>query len=69
MAYADLDPPTRAVAEKVLTRKQLDVFKMWMAGMSDQRIAHTLDISTSTARGHRMRAIQKMEIEKRRVAA
>lgn len=68
MAYSELDLETRTIAERVLTRKQLDVFKLWMAGKSDYAIGVTLDIATSTARGHRLRAIQKMEIEKRRAA-
>ena len=69
MAYGELDPQTREIAERVLTRKQLDVFKLWCAGYGTARIAVILDVAEPTARGHLRRAIQKIEVEKRRVAA
>jgi DNA-binding CsgD family transcriptional regulator len=69
MAYSDLDTSTRQTAERVLTRKQLDVFKLWMSGVGTARIAIMLDVSQSTARTHLARAMQKLEIEKRKVAA
>ena len=69
MSYSELDPATRTIAERVLTRKQLDVFKLWCAGAGTARIAIMLDVAESTARGHLRRAHQKLEVEKRRVAA
>ena len=69
MSYAELDPATREIAERVLTRKQLDVFKLWCAGAGTARIAIMLDVAEATARAHLRRAHQKLEIEKRRVAA
>ena len=63
MAYSELDRKTRDVAERVLTQKQLDVFRMWMNGMSTNRIAITLDISEPVARRTRDRAVQKVSIE------
>jgi DNA-binding CsgD family transcriptional regulator len=59
----------RAVAERVLTRKQLDVFKLWMAGAGTARIAIMLDVSQSTARVHLRRAQQKVKIEMERKEA
>ena len=69
MSYAELDSDTRAIAERVLTRKQLDVFKLWCAEVGLRRIGIMLDIHEATARGHLRRAIQKIDIEKRRIAA
>ena len=51
MNYNELKPETRALAERVLTRKQLDVFKLWCAGVGVNRIGIMLDISPSTASG------------------
>lgn len=69
-SYADLDKRTRDVAERVLTKKQLDVFKLWMGGLGTSRIAIMLDISEPVARRTRDRAVQKVSIElARKVAA
>lgn len=69
MSYAQLEPETRQIAERILTRKQLDVFKLWCAGVKSPQIANMLDIAEPTARGTLKRAIQKIDIEKRKVAA
>lgn len=55
-----LNPETKAVAEELLTDRQLEVFKLWMAGAGHKRIALMLGISPSTARTHKERAIQQM---------
>lgn len=69
MSYAELDPATKAIAERVLTRKQLDVFRLWMGNMGAGRIAVQLDISEPVARRTLKRALQLIEIEKRKEAA
>lgn len=61
MSWAKLPVDVRATAEQELTRKQLDVFKLWMNGNGTDRIALTLDISRSTARDHLRRALQKLK--------
>lgn len=68
MAYADLDSETREIAERVLTRKQLDVFKLWMSGLSPSGIALTVGISEPVARRTLTRAQQLIAIERERGA-
>lgn len=63
MSYATLPPAVRETAERVLTRKQLDVFKLWCAGVSSSRIAIMLSISEPRARAIANRANQKIRIE------
>ena len=63
MAYAELDERTREIAERVLTRKQLDVFKLWMSGLSPSGIALTVGISEPVARRTLTRAQQLIAIE------
>jgi DNA-binding CsgD family transcriptional regulator len=67
MSYSKLPADVREFAERALTRKQLDVFKLWCAGVGTARIGIMLDISESTARGHLRRALQKLDLEARRV--
>lgn len=69
MSFSELDPATREIAERTLTRKQLDVFKLWCAGAGSARIAIMLDVSEATARGHLKRARQKIKLELEREAA
>lgn len=69
MAWSSLPENVREVAERVLTRKQLDVFKLSCAGAGTARIAIMLDISPSTARAHLRRAEQKVKIELERKEA
>lgn len=57
------------VAERVLTRKQHDVFRLWSNGLGAARIAIMLDISEPVARRTVKRAVQLVEIEMRREAA
>ena len=64
--YSELPDTTREIAERELTRKQLDVLKLWLAGAGTARIATMLDISEATARGHLKRARQKLKIHLRR---
>lgn len=66
MSYATLSPEIRAIAERELTSRQLDVLKLWLAGAGTARIALMLDVSEATARGHLRRAKQIMGIHLRR---
>jgi DNA-binding CsgD family transcriptional regulator len=68
MSYATLPPDVRETAERVLTRKQLDVFKLWCAGAGTARIGIMLDVSEATARTHLRRARQKITMEMRKDA-
>lgn len=61
MSYRTLPPDTRKIAEGLLTRKQLDVLKLWMGGAGTTRISLMLDISEPTARAHLRRALQKLK--------
>lgn len=63
MSYATLPPEVRQAAERVLTRKQLDVFKLWCAGAGTARIGLMLGIAQSTAREHLRRSHQKIQLE------
>lgn len=69
MSFHTLPLEVRRIAEKVLTRKQLDVFRMRMNGATMANIALTLDISESVAYRTMKRAEQKIEIELRREQA
>jgi DNA-binding CsgD family transcriptional regulator len=69
MSYSELDKRTREVAESVLTQKQLHVFKLWMNGVSTNRIGIMLDIAEPVARRTRDRAVQKVSIELAKEAA
>ena len=60
MSYSTLPVNIRETAEAVLTRKQLDVFKLWCAGAGTARIAIILGIAEPTARAHLTRAKQKL---------
>jgi DNA-binding CsgD family transcriptional regulator len=66
MAYADLDHGTREIAERVLTKKQLDVFKLWMSGLSPSGIALTVGVSEPVARRALTRAQQLIAMERER---
>lgn len=52
MSWNTLDPHIRHTAEQVLTRKQLDVWKLHLAGLGTRRIADMLHITRSTTRTH-----------------
>lgn len=71
MSYARLDERTRKAAERCLTRKQLDVFRLAANGVGSARIGLMLDISETTARRTRDRALQlvRIELEKEETAA
>lgn len=47
----------------VCTERQIDVLRLYVAGMGTARIALALDIAESTAREHLRRALQKTKIE------
>jgi DNA-binding CsgD family transcriptional regulator len=57
------------VAERVLTRKQYDVFRLWSNGLGAGRIGLMLDISEPVARRTAKRAVQLVEIELRKEEA
>lgn len=61
MSYMDLHAQLRARAEDTLTRKQLDVFKLWCNGYGTVRISLILGVSEATVRGHLRRAQQKLK--------
>jgi DNA-binding CsgD family transcriptional regulator len=63
LSYQSLSPEVRAIAERVLTRKQLDVFKLHCAGCSYRRIATMLEIGVPTVRGHLDAAHHRLERE------
>lgn len=65
MAYAHLEPRVRQIAERVLTRKQLDVLRMRLNGATMSNIALTLDISEARAYRVYKRAEQKIAIAMR----
>ena len=47
-----ITPTIKHLAEQALTRKQLDVLKLHLAGCGTRRIATMLDISEPVAREH-----------------
>ena len=61
MTWSTLPPDVRQTAERVLTRKQLDVLKLWANGYGTTRIALILNIAEPTARAHLRRAQQKLK--------
>jgi DNA-binding CsgD family transcriptional regulator len=65
--YSSLPDDVRTAAERVLTRKQLDVFRLWCSNYGTARMAMMLDVSESTVRVHLRRAQQKLKIEMERV--
>lgn len=69
MSYAALTPETRAIAESVLTRKQLDVFKLRENHQSWRIIGDMLGIHEATARGHYRSAIKALAPHLRKDAA
>lgn len=69
MSWNTLDPHIRHTAERVLTRKQLDVLRLHTNGLGTRAIALTLDIAEPTARATLTRAHQKLGIALRKDAA
>ena len=63
MSYANLQPDVRALAERELSRRQLEVLKLHLAGRTMRQIALALDIAPSTVTSHLWRAKQKLSIE------
>lgn len=61
MAYSSLPVAVREVAERVLTEKQLLVFKLRYNGASYVRISLIMGVSEATVRGHLRRAHQKIQ--------
>lgn len=69
MSWQSVPVEVREAAERVLTRKQLDVFKLSCAGAGSARIGIMLDIAEATARAHLKRARQKIKLELEREEA
>lgn len=61
MTWASLPRDVQAVAEQVLTRKQLDVFKLELAGATTRRTALMCGVSRWTVREHLDAAHDKLE--------
>jgi len=61
MSYAALPPDFRAFAERELTPKQLDCFKLWMAGAGWRRISRLAGVTPDAVRGRVERAVVKLE--------
>jgi len=60
MGWDELDPDTRAAAERVLTAKELDALKLWTAGAGYRRIGRILGIAPTTAKDRIERAQRKL---------
>jgi DNA-binding CsgD family transcriptional regulator len=58
--FESLPPAVKEQAELVLTRKQLDVLKLYLGGMSVRRISYTFGIAEPTAREHLRRATDNL---------
>ncbi len=63
------DPPPSPVQHLGLTRRETEVLRLLVAGMSDREIAETLSISERTAGNHVQHAMQKIGVESRTAAA
>lgn len=61
MSWSSLPEPVREIAERELTAKQLDVFKLHLAGCSYRRIHTMLEIGVPTVRGHLDAAHHRLE--------
>lgn len=61
MTWAQLPSEVQAAALEALSPKQLDVFKLHLAGLGARRISDMLSISRSTARTHLADAHRKLE--------
>lgn len=61
MSWSSLPPDIRTTTERVLTRKQLDVFKLTLAGLGTRRISDMLLITRSTVRSHQHDAHTALE--------
>lgn len=61
MSWASLPLGVRVAAERELTRKQLDVLKLWVNGYGTTRISLILGVAEPTARAHLRRAQQKLK--------
>ncbi len=60
MGWEGVDPDTRAAAERVLTDRELDALKLWLAGAGYRRIARVLGIAPTTAKDRVERAQRKL---------
>jgi DNA-binding NarL/FixJ family response regulator len=60
VSWSTLPPELQKIAETKLTRKQLDVLKLHLAGYGTRRIATTLGVAEPTAREHLRRALDRI---------
>lgn len=69
MSWSTLPDEVRDVAERVLTRKQLAVFRMRMNGATWSQVMLTCEISEPVARRTYNRAVQLIELDLRKEPA
>lgn len=69
VSWSTLPPDVRQTAERVLTRKQLDVFRMRMNGATWTQVMVVCEISEPVARRTYNRAVQLIELELRKEPA
>lgn len=62
MTYSQLPATVREIAERELTAKQLQVFKLRYNDTSYVRISLIMGVSEATVRGHLRRAHQKIQM-------
>jgi DNA-binding CsgD family transcriptional regulator len=63
VGWSTLDPELRAIAERVLTARQLDALKLKAGGMGRRRIAVALGISEAAVRDRLAAAARKIREE------
>lgn len=62
MGWERVSPFWRQLAEDNLTPRQLDVLRLRVDGYSWDQIAATLDLATSTVRGHHRASLRRLRI-------
>lgn len=63
MTYSSLPEEVRAAAERVLTRRQLDVYRLKANGLSERAIALKCRVTRRTVRDHLAEADIKIHRE------
>lgn len=58
-----------AIAQDILTDKQLKVLRYWLDGHSTRKIATALELHEATVRGHLNAALRRMKPHLRKDAA
>lgn len=60
MSWSSLPPARRELIAAALTTKQIDVYKLHLAGCGHRRASLMLGLDESTIRGHLDRALRKI---------